>query len=188
MAKKFIAAALMITALLLAGCGETVASTQVLDYGDFEDYYSSLQYEVRNDDGVVTEQMYFLCTDPELTGIAGKKSVYFNGETGEMNRYTVTIGILAVERVYSYTKDDLGLTYYTEMFYDSGQVLKRGTWDNNYFDTEGKTYRDTGEEVYYTDGKTVKTFHLEHYEDGKLVETTDRTFDPHGEMTSETVK
>ncbi len=179
-------------AFSLCGCGdknklptpeEPVAGTAA---GEFEGYYSQLNYEVYNDDGTVAEQMYYLCTDEDYVHIAGQKNVYF-GEDGRVQRYVVTMGMLNIEYVINYFSDDNGGEYLTKIYYNDETVVEKGEWDNNYTTPDGVKIHETGYQEYYSDGKTVKTFYLEEYSDGELIRTTSREYDEEGNMTSETV-
>lgn len=194
MFKKIILMALVAICLIfsLTGCNgkelptpdEPVAGTAA---GEFEGYYSQLNYEVYNDDGTVAEQMYYLCTDEDFTHIAGQKNVYFDSE-GNVKQYVVTMGMLNVEYVINYYVDEFGAIYYSKTYYDDEQKISKGEWDNTHTDPDGIKIREVGHQEYYSGGKTVKSFYLEEYHDGELHQKTTREYDETGAMTSETIE
>lgn len=173
-------------ALMLLLCACSVPTSGKIDYGSFEGYYSMLAYEVRGDDGVVTEQMYVLCTDKDFENPAGKKDVFFDADSGEMSKYTVTIGVDEISEIVSYTSGE-GSSYYSEMYFEGGAIA-RTVWDNSYPDENGVLLRSKGEQTYYTDGVSVKTFVEEAYRDGVLETTTTREYAEDGSVKSETVE
>ena len=177
MAKKILTviAAIM---LLLCGCAEQTDSKNI-DNGFFEGYYSSLAYEVRTDDGTVTEQMYLLCSDEELKEPVGRKDIYFDGETGEVKKYTVTIGEEKTKLIVEYVKGDSSSAY-SEVHYNDSELPERIVWENHYTSTDGSDMKEVGEETYYADGVTKKTFRDETYRGEELVESTYKEYDEHG--------
>lgn len=188
MIKKIMTLLIALVLVFLTGCKDKPAvSDEVTDYGYFEGYYSQLAHDVTNENGIVTNQLYFLCTDPEFKDPVGKKDVYFDGETGEMTRYTVTIGVLKVELIVSYTKGE-NASYYSEMHFDDDENIEYGSWENNYINNDGQQVRAVGEQTYYPGGWAVKTFRQEEYRDGELYETVTREYDEDGNMTSENIE
>ncbi len=173
------AAALMMAAL--SGCAlQTLKNS---DYGEFEGYFSELSYEVTNDAGDVTEQMYILHTDEEHRDSVGKKDVYFD-DNGEMYKYNVTIGSDRVEEIVSFTKgEDSG--FYSELHFDENEVMIKAVWDNSYISDDGESERDYGEREYFPDGKTVKREYTERYIGGKLIERITREYSESGDLTLE---
>lgn len=187
MSRKILAVlAALVIACSFAGCA-TETQGENIDYGYFEGYYSQIAYEVRTDAGVLTEQMYFLCTDPEFADPVGKKNVYFD-ENGELNKYVVMIGPFKTELLITYAKGDNDSSVYSEIYYDENECMTNGKWDNYYKDPDGVVVRELGEQEFYSDGVTTKSFRLERYLDGELSETTVREYDEEGNMTSETIE
>lgn len=184
--KIFAAAAALVMLISLAGCAGS-ANTANTENGYFEGYYSGLAYEVKSGDGVITEQMYYLCSDPELSKVVGRKDVYYDEKTGEMNKYTVTIGTTKISQIVSYTNGD-DASYYSEIIYDDNEKVSNGSWESNYINSDGVGVKELGHQEYYSGGNTVKSFHLEEYRDGELYQTTNREYDEAGNMTSETIE
>lgn len=176
-------AILMIVGLSACSDKKEVINT---DMGSFEDYYSELAYEVTNEDGIVTEQMYFLDTDAEHTNTVGRKDVYYDPETGKMVKYTVSIGVGKISRIVNYAIGGNGDNY-SEMFFDDDENLTSGKWDNNYTDTDGAKVREVGHQEYYTNGK-ISTYYGEVYRDGVLSEKVTREYNEDGVLTSETME
>ncbi len=182
MAKKLLAA-IAVIALLFCGCAGKETESENIDYGYFEGYYSVLAYEVRTDAGIVTEQMYLLCTDEELQDPVGRKDVYFNGETGELTKYTVTLGKDKTELVVEYVKGDTSSAY-SEAYYSDSEKLEKLVWKNDYTDADGNAMTESGEETYYSDGVTKKTFKDETYRGEELVDSKYEEYDEHGTLIS----
>ena len=193
MSKKICAVlAVLLILCSLSGCAAATAQSGKLDgsdstdYGYVEGYYSQLAYEVKNDNGDVTEQMYFLCTDAEFEDPVGKKSVYFD-DKGKMNKYTITMGVLQTEWIINYVEGDNGSSYFSEMHYGEDEKLLNGKFDNNYTNADGVLIREVGEQEYYEGSAVMKRFFLEEYRDGSLYQTTERLYDEAGKMTSESI-
>ena len=178
---------IFLTALMLLLCACSVpAGSSKIDYGSFEGYYSTLAYEVHNEAGETTEQMFVLFTDESMQTSVGTKDVFFDTDSGNMTKYTVTIGIEDIEQLVTYTSGD-GSSYYSEMHFSDGK-LARTTWDNSYSGENGSKIRSTGSEEYYTDGVTMKSHREELYRDGTLEQTTTREYSEDGTVTSETIE
>ncbi len=167
---KKILAAVSAALILLSGCSVPAGSKE-LDYGSFGDYRSALMYEVRTEDGDVTEQTYalFAPDDEEKTSPVGKKDVSYDPESGDMVKYSVTIGLDDIEELVTYGVDDTGGEFYSEMYFD-GDYVTREVWENRYNDREtGEEIREVGERTYYPGTKDYKTVREEVYRDGELV-------------------
>ena len=178
---------IILSALMLLLCACSVpAGSNKIDYGSFEDYYGNLAYEVKNDGGSITEQLYVLWTDEEMVNAVGTKDVFFDPDSGDMTRYTVTIGGSEIERLVTYTSGE-GASYYSEMYFDSG-ILTRTVWENEYPDESRNRVQSKGYEEYFSDGKTVKSFREELYKDGELESATTREYAEDGTVTSEKVE
>ena len=185
--RAFAVFAALFMLISLVGCEDTPAISDDIDYGYVEGYYSELAHEVTTRDGIIIEQMYFLCTDPELENAVGKKDVYFDSETGKMNRYVVTIGVFNIEKIFTYNEGE-SVKYYSEMYFDEDQNMTLGVFDNSETISDGTVVRSTGEQTYYPGSSVMKTFHMEEYHDGELFQTTDREYDEDGKMTAEVIK
>lgn len=188
--KKFLMIGLAILLIFCGVCGcadneAAVDSPSAGEYGAYEDLFPKLTYEVKGQDGKVTEQMYTLYRDEEFKTIVGMKDVYFSEETGKMNQYIVTIGLIVVEKTVTFREDDKGNTFLTEIHYDSSGAATRGNSENNYVDDEGVKIREVAEQEYYEDGVTVKKLEVETYRDGELSSTMVQNFDEEGKLITE---
>lgn len=187
--KRFlmIGLALLMALSCFSGCGDgetPVDSPSAGEYGAYEDLFPKLTYEVKTQDGKITEQMYGLYRDEELTTLVGMKDVYFSEETGKMNQYIVTIGLIILEKTVTFKEDNKGNTFLSEMHYSSDGVVAKGNSENNYVDAEGVKIREVAQQEYYSDGASVKKLKVEVYRDGELASTTVQTFDEQGNVTS----
>lgn len=169
--------------LLLCGCSVPAGSSKI-DYGSFEGYYSNLAYEVKGEDGTVSEQFYVLYSDKEMEHAAGTKDVFFDGD--RLLRYSVTIGVVDIEQLVTYNEGE-DSSYYSVMYFGNGK-LTRTEWENKYPDENGYSMRSTGYEIYHPDGRTVKTFREELSRNGELEAITTREYAEDGTVTSETVE
>lgn len=193
MLKRFfsLTLALMLVLSCFASCGKPAeseaGSDRVAEEGAFEDLYSKLIYEVKDQNGVITEQMYGLYRDEALSVAVGSKDVYFNAETGKVSQYVATIGLVSTERTVTFREDLNGSTYMTEIRYSSDGTATSANSQNNYTDSEGVKIKEIANQEYWSDGVTVKNLKIELYRDGELESTTIRKYDESGAMTSEEV-
>ena len=186
--KIFAVVAALLMLVSLAGCEDTPAVSDDIDYGYVEGYYSDLAHEVKTSGGLIIEQMYFLCTDPEFKNPVGKKDVYFDDNTGKMNKYVVTMGVYNVEQITTYTEGDNNSKYYSDIYFDEDENMTRVAYENIETASDGAVIRVVGEECYYPGGAVKKSLHLEEYRDGELTKTTDCEYDEEGNMTSEVIE
>lgn len=191
--KKFlmIGLALLMALSCLCGCADdnaAVDSPSAGEYGAYEDFFPKLTYEVKNQDGKITEQMYGLYRDEEFKTVVGMKDVYFSEETGKMNQYIVTLGLIVLEKTVTFREDNNGNTFLTEMLYNSDGIVTKGNSENNYVNADGVKIREVAQQEYHTDGISVKKLKVEVYRDGELASTTVQTFDEDGNLTSEEAK
>ena len=177
MSRKIIAAAAAL--ILLSGCSKAVNGGK-LDYGYVEGYFSELAYEVRTEDGTVTERMYVLGDEKDFTEPIGRKDVYFDADTGEMTDYTVNIGEDDDPELVISFKQGNGSSYYTEVHYAEDGRISSVNWENYFPNEDGETVHQTGEETYYPGSNIKKTFTDMYYLDGELIDSQNITYDAEG--------
>lgn len=177
----FIAAVTMI----LCGCSAE-AGLGGMDYGSYKDYESELAYEVKSEDGQISEQMYYLFRGEydENTVPNGTKDVFFDENGKEVVKYTVTIGTDTIDELVTYATGNDETVYYSEMYFDDGE-LARAVWDNQFLGENGKKIRQKGEETYYPESGIKKHFIMETYIDGELNSTSEKDYNENGEVISE---
>ena len=185
---------LMLLCVLLsfAACKKTnegklpSANIDTSEYGEVEGYYSSLAYEVVQENGDVDELMFFLHDDAEMLNPVGMKEVVFD-DNGEVEKYTITIGVDQLEKYITYVKNQNG-EYYSEIGFGEGDVMISSKWENISVDAEsGDISKSIGNQTFHANGK-VKTEHHELYINDALTSTTDKEYDENGELISETIK
>lgn len=179
MSKKLFAVIFAVM-IIFCGCEKPAVSDNAEDYGHVDGYYSQLAYEVKNDDGAITELMYFLCTDEELVNAVGRKDVHFDVETGEVTGYTVNIGVEKPEKIINYavTENDI---YYSEMYFNDEGQIERSSWENHYLKAEGGEVKEVGSEEYYDNGVKKKSEYTR-YQGGEVIETSLTEYDESGNV------
>ena len=171
--KKILAA--LSAALILAGCS-VPANTGAMSFGPAEDYEKELAFEVKDDDGKITDQLYILYNDGEKTDVAGKLDVHYRDDNGELRGYEVTIGTTEISELVTYTNSDDGSVYYNEIYFD-GELVTREVWDNLLPGEGGSKMRYTGENTYYPGTSQLKTAQEKVYRDGELESEKNDSYD-----------
>ena len=171
----------------LSACGEETVAKRAgavsLDGSEYDGYYSQLAYEVKTGEAV-SEQMYYLFEHEGDEQAVGKKNLYYDAETGDLERYTVSLGKDYCEKVIDYRRGYTSTTY-SELFYDADGNLTRAIWENTVDGDDGAFYRDAGEQTFYEGSSNVKTFTQDRFKDGEKYETVTREYDEEGNITSE---
>ncbi len=191
MKKIFICLAAVAMLAALSACGKEPAEAAKragavsLDESEYSEYYSQLAYEVRASEDVISEQMYYLYEHEGDKQAVGKKNIYYDTETGEMERYTVSLGKDYLEKVIDYRRG-YTTTIYSEMFYDADGNLIRAIWENTAKGDDGAFYRDSGEQTYYEGSSDVKTVRQDRYKDDVIYESLTQEYDKEGNIISET--
>lgn len=179
--------------LTLCGCDENIGSNNSQlgshDKIALDGYYIKLSNEV-TDGNVVVEGNYLVCLDRACTQVVGSMTVAYNHESGKMREYKAVIGIMTIEKMISFNKDDTS-SYYTSMTLDDNQLLSAGEWENVTIDSEsGVMNTSIGTVTYFTNG-IEKEYHEEQYiGSGKskyLASIIDRTIAENGSLVSETI-
>ncbi len=183
---KKLVTVLVLCLLLLTGCASPANSENAVDYGEFKDYFSELSYEVRAEDGTVSERMYILYDDEAHESVSGTKDVFFDVGTGKMTKYLVALGSEQEKTLVSYSEGD-NSSYYSE-FYLTGNVMTKEVWDNEYRDSEGDTVREKGEQDFFDGGSAIRNYREEVYRNGELESTTVREYAEDGSVLSESVE
>lgn len=184
---------LMVMMITFAACNDNSnegklpsANIDTSPYGEVEGYYSSLAYEVVQENGDVDELMFFLHDDAEMLNPVGLKEVIFD-ENGEVAKYTISIGTEYMEKYMTYVKNSNG-EYYSEIEFSAENVMSSSKWENISVDAEsGDISKSIGNQTFYENGK-VKTEYHELYINDVLSSTTIKEYDENGELISETVK
>ncbi len=194
MIKRIIACFLAAVSVLavFAACGskpvESKRAGEVsLDSDEYDGYYSQLIYEVKDANGVISEQMYYLYENEGDKTAVGKKNLYFDTETGEMCRYTVALGRDYCEKIIDYARGYTS-TDYSELYYSEDGSLTRAFWENTATNEDGEFFLDTGEQTFYPDGTTVKTFWQDRYKNDVKYESVKMEYDEEGNVTSEVIE
>lgn len=178
----------LMLAVSLAGCNEIDHGDnfeEATDYSYVEGYYSELAYETVTDN-VTTELIYLLCTDEKFENAVGKKVINFDSE-GNMIKYTITIGVVRVEQLITFSQNG-DSSYYSDILFDENEKMTSATWENITKDSEtGDIVKSIGTQEYFENG-SVKTYHEEKYVKDSLKETIDREYNESGELVKETIK
>lgn len=161
---KILLIIITIFTLLLTLCGcEDDAETNQMGFHDkiaLDGYYIKLANEVTYENKV-TEGNYYVCLDKACTQIVGSMTVAYNYPSEEMREYKAVIGIVATEKMISFSKTD-NSSYYTCMCFDENQALSYGEWENVTIDSEGVMTTSMGTVTYFANG-VEKECHEEQY-------------------------
>ncbi|MBQ8624167.1 MAG: hypothetical protein IJ424_07355 [Oscillospiraceae bacterium] len=174
---------LLAVVFTLSSCGKTETDNE--DLGNVEGYYSALAYEVKGENDVTTELVYLLYETEELVDPIGQKSINLDTD-GNVEKYTVVIGVEILEQLISYTKNENGEFYSDIVFSDSGKMVS-SSWENITTNAEtGEVTKDIGSQEFYENGnKKLETIEL--YTGEKLTSKTVREYNEAGELVNETL-
>lgn len=193
-----LAAVMLICAFALTGCQEeisdgtddTVSSDGASDSGivGLDGYYLRTASEVQDGD-VTVERNYIICLDEELTQAVGTMYAQYS-ETGELKHYEAVVGIVAIEKLLTYSTGNNG-SYFTCVNYNNDNVVESSEWINTVTDPDtGVTTVYEGTLTYYESGVDHE-FHEEQYvvegDDRYLSCVTEREYDENGALASENI-
>lgn len=152
-------------------------------------YYIKLTNEVRNGDKVV-EGNYYVCIDKACTQVVGSMTVAYDTSTGKMREYKAVIGIVSIEKMISFSKNDSS-SYYSSMTFGENQAMSLGEWENVTIDPEnGVMTTSLGNVTYFANG-IEKDYHEEQYiGSGKkkyLACVIERVISENGSLVSENI-
>ena len=151
-------------------------------------YYVRVVSDI-SEGGKVVQRNFYVCTDEELTKAVGTLTASY-GEDEELTGYEAVIGVLAVEKMITYSVVDSG-SFYSEISFSDEGVTESSSWNNVVADTEtGETVTYKGTQSYYSDGSEHE-YREEKYVSADGVEylesVTEREYDESGKMISENI-
>lgn len=172
---------LLAVVFTLSACNKKGADVKEL--GHVEGYYSSLAYEMKDENEVTVELVYLLYPTEELFDPVGQKSINLDAD-GNVTKYTITLGTETLEKMISYVNNENG-EFYSEIVFNETGAMKSSSWENIMIDAEtGDVTKDIGTQEFYENGK-VKTETVEIYTNDKLDSKTVKEYNEAGELVSE---
>lgn len=156
--KKYIslslfAAVIISIALCLTGCGKDEAS---LDYGSYDrleidGYYLKAVNSVENE-GVVLETNYYVCSDKELSNTVGNLTARFDEEGGLLG-YDAVIAQSDGQRVISFSKSSESSGYTDSLYAKDYSSIISTSWESIAIKWDTKErFLSKGKVVYYSNG------------------------------------
>ncbi len=197
---SLIAAILISAALCFAGCGEQDSE---LDFGshdklEIDGYYLKTVNSVE-DEGVILETNYYVCSDEELQNPVGTLTARFD-EDGELLGYDAAISEDDKQRVISFSKSKESSGYTDSMYASDYSAILSTAWESisikwdekeRYVSTGMLTYFPNGVEKVYSEnqyitknGKEYLSCAIERLrnEDGSLASEKITNYDENGNV------
>ena len=197
-----VAVLMAVSLVCLCGCGSEPINNELpvenevgvegfnTSYGvSLPGYYVRVVSDVSEGDKVV-QRNFYVCTDEEMTKAVGTLTASY-GENEELTGYEAVIGVIAVEKLVTYSVVDGVSSFYSEINFSAEGITESSSWKNIVIDSDaGETATYIGTQSYYSDG-SEHVYREEKYvsaDGGEYLESvTEREYDESGKMISENI-
>lgn len=150
---SFLAVIAVSAALCLTGCGK---AEDLLNYGSYDrleiDGYYLKPLNSVEDEGVVLETNYYVCSDKELTNVAGNLTARFDG-AGGLAGYDAVIAQNGGQRVISFSKSRETSSYTDAVYSGDYRTIISTAWESIAIRWDSKErFLSRGMVDYYSNG------------------------------------